>query len=255
MKNKKVVYILVACIILVVVGVTAIYIANSKEVLDGGYESNLTQNSFVGYITQINGDSATVKVTEGYILASGDLVNVDLLGNTFDEGTKVKVIYEGDVMESYPLQIKVVSIEKVEYSKVVKLYTTLIDDLMGLDQALNHNMQYIAIDINSFMALNDTDIEEDKQDIANYLYKYHDNIKVATYKELQEQGLVISNELTIPHINGILISMSKFEKKNDDHYLVSMSKYKSALGAIFPEYEVKYKDGSWDFEIKSMAIS
>lgn len=266
MKNKKVIYIVIISIILALITFAVIYIVNSKEVIDGGFEENLTKNSFIGYITQINSGIATVKVSDGYILASGDLVNVDLLGNHFEKGTKIKVIYDGNIMETYPLKIKVVSIEKVEYSNVVKLYTTLIDDLMAEDQALNYNMQYIAIDINSFMPFNNTNVEEDKdmypkmleedkQDIVNYLYRYHDNIKVASYKDLQEQGLVIDNELTIPHIDGILINIGKIEKKSDNHYLISMCKYKSALGAIFPEYEAKYINDNWNFEIKSMAIS
>ena len=153
-------------------------------------------------------------------------------------------------METYPLKIKTLDVEKVEYSKVSKLYMTLIDDLMGLDQALNSDMQYIAINIESF------DISKEQQkDIIHYLYKYSENIKVGSYQDLKDQGLVISTADVIPHIDGILIDVGNIEKKNDNHYIVNMQKYRSALGAIFPEYEAQYKDGIWSFEIKSMAIS
>ena len=249
MKNKKI-YIVIGLIFLVVLTFTGIYAINSNKPVDNNNDNNVTQNAFIGYIEKITGDTGNVKVIEGNILSSGDSVNVNLQGYTFEVGTKVKVIYDGNVMETYPLKIKTLDIEKVEYPKISKLYMTLIDDLIGLDQALNSDMEYIAINIESFDILN-----EQQQDIIHYLYKYHDNIKVASYQDLKEQGLVISTSDVIPHIDGILIDVGNIEKKNDNHYIVNMQKYRSALGAIFPEYEAKYKDGIWSFEIKSMAIS
>ena len=249
MKNKKI-YIVIGLIFLVVLTFIGIYITNSNKPVDNNNNNNVIQNTFIGYIEKITGDTANIKVIEGNILTSGDSVNVNLQGYTFEIGTKVKVTYDGNVMETYPLKIKTLDIEKVEYSKISKLYMTLIDDLMGTDQALNTDMEYIAINIESF------DIsKEQQQDIIHYLYKYHDNIKVGSYEDLKEQGLVISSADVIPHIDGILIDVGNIEKKNDNHYIVNMQKYRSALGAIFPEYEAQYKDGIWSFEIKSMAIS
>lgn len=65
---------------------------------DGAYE-------FSGIIESIEGTSALVFITEGDILASGDKVYVELDNSEFKEGDEVTVTYDGNVMESYPLQI------------------------------------------------------------------------------------------------------------------------------------------------------
>lgn len=74
-------------------------------------------STFTGTITEIYDQTALVQVDEGEIIKSGSRVHVDLSKNSetdFHVGDKVKVGYDGDVRESDPLQINVVSIEKIE---------------------------------------------------------------------------------------------------------------------------------------------
>ena len=73
--------------------------------------------SFIGKIESINNDSALVLVQEGEeIQSSGDKVNIDIskYNGELNINDKIKVIYTGEVMESYPLQVTVVSIEKIK---------------------------------------------------------------------------------------------------------------------------------------------
>ena len=95
MKNKKI-YIVIGLIFLVVLTFSAIYYINSNKPVDND-NNNVTQNTFIGYIEKITGDTANVKVIEGNILSSGDSVNVSLLGNSFEVGTKVKVKCNGNI--------------------------------------------------------------------------------------------------------------------------------------------------------------
>lgn len=73
---------------------------------------------FTGVVSEITESDATVIPNEGEeIRRSGDAVTVSNRtddGEQLAEGDTIKVEYEGDVMESYPLQINVISIEKME---------------------------------------------------------------------------------------------------------------------------------------------
>jgi hypothetical protein len=60
---------------------------------------------FYGTIDSIEGTTALVNITEGEILASGDKVYVELNDSEFKIGDEIVVTYDGNVMESYPLQI------------------------------------------------------------------------------------------------------------------------------------------------------
>lgn len=77
-------------------------------------------NAFSGTILELgnNGKMALVEPDEGMaIRSSGDRVRVNLTMNTTDKflaGDRVIVYYDGMVMESYPLQIRTVNVEKVE---------------------------------------------------------------------------------------------------------------------------------------------
>ncbi|WP_175638445.1 DUF3221 domain-containing protein [Metabacillus schmidteae] len=76
-----------------------------------------TENSnFIGTIKEINGHRALVyaKIFEGN--PEGD-VFVDLSVNntkTFKVGDKIKVEFDGTVLESYPAQINTLSVELIE---------------------------------------------------------------------------------------------------------------------------------------------
>lgn len=74
--------------------------------------------TFTGTIKEINGQSAIINVDEGEaIRSSGDVVSVRLSVNEdveFKIGDRVKVGYDGEVRESYPLSINTIFIEIIE---------------------------------------------------------------------------------------------------------------------------------------------
>ncbi|BAK16744.1 ABC-type sugar transport system, ATPase component [Solibacillus silvestris StLB046] len=79
---------------------------------------NDVKATFVGIIEEVHEESATVSVIEadGIYKISG-LVNINLSVNpeeSFQVGDKVKVGYDGTTMETSPLGIKTLTLEKVE---------------------------------------------------------------------------------------------------------------------------------------------
>lgn len=98
--------IIILCIMVLALGMAAC----EKEV-------PITNVTFSGEIIEIQESSAIIEVFEGEaIRSSGDKVSIDISQNddTFAVGDIVKVTYDGSVMESYPLQVNVIKLEKVE---------------------------------------------------------------------------------------------------------------------------------------------
>lgn len=78
-----------------------------------GHESEAT---FLGTIEDINGQIALVSIEEGEILQSGSKVDVDLSvanDTKFQIGDKVRVGYDGKIMEKFPLGIHTTFVELV----------------------------------------------------------------------------------------------------------------------------------------------
>jgi len=67
-------------------------------------------------IIELNGDNAIVEPFEGEtIRSSADKISINLEGyGDFAVGDEIVVEYTGEVMESYPAQVNVLGIEKVE---------------------------------------------------------------------------------------------------------------------------------------------
>ena len=71
--------------------------------------------SFTGVISEVNGTSAIVVPNEGEpIRSSGDKVSITIEDGAFAVGDTVIIEHYPEVMESYPLQIRMISIEKVD---------------------------------------------------------------------------------------------------------------------------------------------
>ena len=83
---------------------------------DGGSADKIV--TFTGTIEEIYEQKTGLIVVEvGEMLRSSDKVYVDLSVNTtetFQVGDRIKVGFDGIVMESYPAQINTLSVERVE---------------------------------------------------------------------------------------------------------------------------------------------
>jgi len=72
--------------------------------------------TFSGTIIELNGDRAIVEPFAGEeILRSADKISISISGSedSFAVGDEVAVEYDGLVMESYPAQVNVMGIEKI----------------------------------------------------------------------------------------------------------------------------------------------
>ncbi len=152
--------------------------------------------------------------------------------------------------------------EEHKISKFAQMYLTLFDDIMSVDTAINDG-DFLSIDIKSLdkeyaneelkettrvFYIDDVDVE----DIVNYMKKYNDVIKTNSLDELEDEGLFHREEL---YCDGPVIYVSNIKIVREDHFEISLVKYRSGLAAIFNTYDVEYVGDKWEFEIISSAIS
>lgn len=185
-------------------------------------------------------------------------------GNAYDPGTRVKVTYTGYVMETYPAQIDCISVEEVE-NKTISLYTTLLEDIIKQDEALNTDAKFIAIDFENFVACRKDRHSEngyfyrnlsnnEKQALMDVCKTYNENVIEANFTKLKEDGYFNEKE---KRLDGILISVNNMENTNRlDKVILRMQKYRSALGAIMPKYELDLIEGKdWHLKVVDTMIS
>jgi hypothetical protein len=88
---------------------------NNEGSQDELENSREISGNFAGVVSEILDGEVIVAPNEGEeILSSGDLVIVNIgEDEDFAVGDNVLVFYDGELMESYPLQVNVVLIEKV----------------------------------------------------------------------------------------------------------------------------------------------
>lgn len=165
--------------------------------------------------------------------------------------------------ETYPAQIDCISIEEVE-NKAVNMYKKILEDLIKQDSALNENAKFIAIDFEKFSTNYKDRYEEDKdyrrnlspnekQAIIDFCKQYNENVIEANFEKLKEQGHF--NEET-KSLDGILISVEQIETIKEDKAVIRISKYRSALGAIMPKYELNLvNDYYWELKVLDTIIS
>lgn len=155
--------------------------------------------------------------------------------------------------------------EEHKISKFAQMYLDIFDDIMSVDTAINDG-EFLSIDIKSLdkeyanEELKETTrvfyIDEvDVQDIVEYMKKYNSVIKTSSMEELAEEGLVHKEENGFTHTDGPVLYVSNIKIIREDHFEVSMTKYRTSLAAIFNTYDVEYVDGKWKIEVISSAIS
>lgn len=183
-------------------------------------------------------------------------------GNSYEAGTRVKVTYTGNIKETYPLQVDCISVEEVE-NKTVNMYKKILEDLIKQDSALNANAKFIAIDFENFLAHHkDRYAKEDqyrslslneKQLLLDFCKQYNENVIESNFEKLKEQGYF--NEETMS-LDGILIAVDKTETIKENKAILRISKYRSALGAIMPKYELNLiNDYYWNLKVIDTMIS
>ncbi len=110
---KKVILVLCAAVMVIGMVACAPERGTGEDVID---EPAMDETvSFTGEIIEVNGTSAIVVPNEGEpIRSSGDKVSIKIEEGAFKVGDIVLIEHSLEVMESHPLQINMISIEKVE---------------------------------------------------------------------------------------------------------------------------------------------
>src|SRR5690625_3891572 len=86
----------------------------SSPNVDSIDDDNDNEATFIGTIEEIKGDNAIVSIEKGEILNSGSKADVNLSvasDTTFEIGDKVKVGFDGNVRERFPLGINTTFVE------------------------------------------------------------------------------------------------------------------------------------------------
>ncbi|WP_019635387.1 hypothetical protein [Paenibacillus fonticola] len=121
-----------------------------------------------------------------------------------------------------------------------QLYGLAFEAMMPIDEALNQDMEYIAIDFSVLSHLT----EEDKQYIEEYISsRFTAPVKDATFEQLRESegdhftdnGMVLS---------GVLLQIDKVEISENGAVIEGM-KYRSGNGAAGIVIQLELKDGAW----------
>lgn len=131
-----------------------------------------------------------------------------------------------------------------------EIYSIALNSIMEQDEALSHDMEYIAIDMSNFEEVD----ESDKKEILSYFKeKYKVDVMEATFEQLKEKGLYDPDTMAL---DGVLLRIEKVEFKSNNNIFFEGSKYRSGLGAIGVEVTVHYKDSKWKIkEVKQTWIS
>ena len=131
-----------------------------------------------------------------------------------------------------------------------EIYSIALDAMMEKDQALNSEMEFIAINMSTMKELS----SKDKKEIIGFFEeKYKVEVMDADLEVLKEKGLYNSERMAL---RGVLLSFETVILKYNNSVVFEGSKYHSALGAIGIEITVHFKDGKWQLkEAKETWIS
>lgn len=118
-----------------------------------------------------------------------------------------------------------------------EIYSIALDAYMPIDDGLNSEMKYIAIDMSDFQNVD----EQGKQQILDYFKKYNVQVMEATYEQLKEKKL-LNPETGV--LDGVLLRVEKIDVKFNK-VIIEGDKYRAGNGAIGTRVEVQFKDGKW----------
>jgi len=132
--------------------------------------------------------------------------------------------------------------------ELAKAYFTLFEYLYETDPALNHDSNYIALDLTNVKLTNTAPLIELIQkfcDSNGYILLQNN------FEELVEKGYIKN----LYFENGFLISFNDINI-NENTLVTSARKWRSGTGAIGADYTVKKKGKIWEIaEIKNSWIS
>lgn len=194
-KNEKIMIGILALILLIMLGILYFSKIETKQNITGnadnqgnvniGDETEAREYSFCGTIKQVEKNLFFVEPDEGEeIRKSADLIEVGIIrlatNVKFKVGERVKITYDGYVMETYPAQIKAIKYENIENSNfTIKVY----------DKSPENNKVHKILDKE----------ETDRYDYNIYAYKVNVNI-IINGEEISLRNALLENKITMEEI-------------------------------------------------------
>ncbi|GAA0182571.1 hypothetical protein SH2C18_49260 [Clostridium sediminicola] len=184
-------------------------------------------------------------------------IQLSPVSRAFKVGNFVQIYLDGAVAESDPMQGTAAAIFTNEIpddnggtdtsnnkTKLSDIYTIAMDSFIPLDDGLNGDMKYIAINTQTL-----TDASEaDKKYILKYFEKYNVEVIDETFDTLKEKGMVKDGN----YIEGILLSIDDINFISDNEVEIEGTKFRSGKGAIGVKSVIKNKNGEWELQKADM---
>ncbi len=227
---------------------------DTNKTNDNGSDDLLEEVVFDATVIDASGLLLVTPVEGSSELRSADKISVSIkLDDTSDykAGDLVRITYDGRIAESYPAQIWASKIEPIGRNMIIDGHLVIIDDIYNEDSALNDSINIIAIDTSGWESISEAEIDI----LINILEEEYDQeIIEATREELIDMELIDEEEIYFKE--GIFIEIKNF-KYNDSTYKISatISKWRSAKGAIGWDLEAEFKDKGWEIKKDMMWIS
>ncbi len=136
-----------------------------------------------------------------------------------------------------------------EEVKRVKLYIAVMSDAFHIENGGNG---FIAVQKDTLEGLKEEkakqDVLEGLKSLSENVYWYEDVKDDKSFFEFDDNGMMVRT------LNGTMLSI-KVEQFKNNKAVVEATSWFGNLGAVFPKYKAVYKDGQWELEVISMAIS
>lgn len=119
-----------------------------------------------------------------------------------------------------------------------QLYAITFEAMMELEEALNDEMNYIAVDLSEMTQLT----EDDKTYIIKHLQSFGTEIRDRTLEQLIQEE---KPDQDLPAaLKGVLLRINKVEI-TEDSARIEGSKYRSGTGAVGARITLKLEQGAW----------
>lgn len=135
-----------------------------------------------------------------------------------------------------------------EEMKRIDLYVTAMKAAFNEE---NGGKSFIAVEMNTLEGLSDEGKKEvlnRLKDLSSDVYNFEEVKGDNTKFEKDDNGNLRRS------IDGTLLSV-RVEKFEGNNAVIEATSWFGNLGAVFPKYEAKYKDGKWELKLLSMAVS
>lgn len=198
----------------------------------------------------VNGTSLTAVPEDGEILTFGVPQAWAFTGDIPSDieelrpGMTVRVGYDGCIMETWPGQIIADYLIVEEYDGgLMKIYRDILEEMLGDDSALNDGTDYFGFDLASAPRLSSREAEA-----LGWLFACaHKKLPVyGTVEELGEQGYIDMENLYWE--DGVHFSFKLVEGSfsSDTGFTLECVKWRSGLGAVWWETDLRLKNGTWE---------